>query len=134
MIRQVLAWQSYRSFGFISLYLSSIFLNFPLSICCKTALLLFGYFSKSFVGLVGRFSNPPPQFGQTLYKVLITQSMQNVHSKVQIIASSLSLGSDLPQFSQFGLISSILCYTSWVMMNREVARVCNKTQLISFFM
>ena len=118
----------------MSLYLSSVTLNFSLSIGCKIALLLAGYFSKSRFGLVGRFSSPPPQFGQTLCRIFVTHSKQNVHSKVQIIASSLSLSNDLPQFSQFGLISSILSYTSWIVMNRKVARVCYKTKFVSFFM
>jgi hypothetical protein len=32
------------------------------------------------LGRIGRFSNPPPQFGQTLWRCVSTQSAQNVHS------------------------------------------------------
>jgi len=31
-------------------------------------------------GRTGRFSNPPPQFGQTLCRCVSTQSAQKVHS------------------------------------------------------
>jgi len=31
-------------------------------------------------GLIGRGTNPPPQFGQTLYKTFSTQAAQKVHS------------------------------------------------------
>lgn len=81
----------------------------------KTFLLLFGIplflqdiFNSFSFGLLGRFSKPPPQFGQTFSKTDVTHSTQKVHSKVQIIASVRSLGNDLPQFSQIGLISSII--------------------------
>lgn len=53
---------------------------------------------------MGRFSNPPLQFGQTFFKMFSTQSLQNVHSKVQIIASLELKGNGLLQFSQVGLI------------------------------
>jgi len=46
-----------------------------------------GYLVKCFLGLMGRFVNPPPQFGHTFLKMVFAQSLQNVHSKVQIIAS-----------------------------------------------
>jgi len=42
-----------------------------------------------------------------LSSTLLTQSLQNVHSKVQIIASVASGGNALLQFSQVGLSSSI---------------------------
>jgi hypothetical protein len=58
-------------------------------------------------GLIGLGTKPPPQFGQTLPKTLSTHSAQNVHSYVQIRASSESGGSDLLQFSQVGLSSNI---------------------------
>jgi hypothetical protein len=57
---------------------------------------------------MGRISKPQPQLEQTCCKMSSTQSLQKVHSKVQIIASSESKGNDLLQFSQVGLISSIL--------------------------
>jgi hypothetical protein len=53
-------------------------------------------------GRIGRPQNPPPQFGHTLRKTCSTQLRQNVHSKLQIIASSESGGSGLRQFSQVG--------------------------------
>jgi len=34
----------------------------------------------SFAGRIGRGANPPPQFGQTLWSLVSTQSAQNVHS------------------------------------------------------
>lgn len=57
---------------------------------------------------MGLFSKLPPQFGHTCFKTVSTQSLQKVHSKVQIIASSLWGGRALLQFSQVGLISSII--------------------------
>lgn len=65
-----------------------------------------GYFLMSCLGLIGRFSNPPPQLGQTSCNKE-TQSAQNVHSNVHIIASLESKGKDLLQCSQVGLISNI---------------------------
>jgi hypothetical protein len=35
---------------------------------------------RSVAGRIGRRSNPPPQFGQTLCSLLSAQSAQNVHS------------------------------------------------------
>jgi hypothetical protein len=64
----------------------------------KYSFLETGYFSKRWFGRIGRFSNPPPQLGQILNKISYTQSLQNVHSKVQIMASLLSFGSGFPQF------------------------------------
>lgn len=66
-----------------------------------------GYFFKSCFGRFGRFSKPPPQLGHTSINK-VTQSLQNVHSKVQIIASEESNGKSLLQFSQVGLISNII--------------------------
>src|SRR5450631_1968040 len=102
--------QFYLLFDSMSLYFSSISLNLCLSTGLKYSFSETGYFSKSRAGLVGRFSNPPPQLGQTLNKTSFTQSLQNVHSKVHIIASLLSLGSNFPQFSHIGFISSIFCF------------------------
>jgi hypothetical protein len=56
----------------------------------------------SVAGRIGRDVKPPPQFGQTLCSFAATQSAQNVHSKVQIIASVAAGGRSLSQYSQFG--------------------------------
>ena len=56
-------------------------------------------------GRIGRFSNPPPQLGQTCCNNS-TQASQNVHSNVQIMASIESFGKDVLQFSQVGLTSN----------------------------
>jgi hypothetical protein len=49
----------------------------------------------------------PPQLGQTPAKRLSAQSRQNVHSKVQIMASAARGGSALSQHSQLGRNSSM---------------------------
>jgi hypothetical protein len=59
-------------------------------------------------GLTGLGTNPPPQFGQTFPKMLSTHVAQNVHSYVQMRASSESGGNALLQFSQVGLSSSMV--------------------------
>jgi hypothetical protein len=58
-------------------------------------------------GRIGRGTNPPPQFGHTLFNTVSTQWAQNVHSYVQIRASVEAGGSALLQFSQVGLSSSM---------------------------
>jgi hypothetical protein len=58
-------------------------------------------------GRIGRGAKLPPQFGQTPFSLLSTQSRQNVHSKVQIIASVACGGKSLSQHSQLGRSSSI---------------------------
>jgi len=121
---------NYLLSGCRSLYFSSNNLKASLSTGFKYSVLLTGYFAKSPEGRTGRFSNPPPQFGQTLNNTLLTQSAQKVHSNVQIIAPVLSLGSAFPQFSQMGLISSILYAAGWLMMNRKINRICYKTQFV----
>src|SRR3989344_5009494 len=50
----------------------------------------------------------PPQFGQTLPKRVSTHVAQNVHSYVQMRASSESGGKGLLQCSQVGLSSSTI--------------------------
>jgi hypothetical protein len=60
-----------------------------------------------FDGLIGRGTNPPPQFGQTLPNTVPAQCAQNVHSYEQIRASSESGGNALLQCSQVGLSSSM---------------------------
>ena len=59
------------------------------------------------VGLIGRWQNPPPQFGQTLWSTFSAQSAQNVHSKLQMRASTEFAGNGLLQFSQLGRSSII---------------------------
>lgn len=54
-------------------------------------------------GRIGRGTKFPPQFGHAPPKIVSVQVAQNVHSKVQIIASRLSGGRSLSQHSQFGL-------------------------------
>jgi hypothetical protein len=58
-------------------------------------------------GRIGRGTKVPPQFGQRLPSRFSTQSLQNVHSKEQIMASSASGGNFLSQHSQLGRSSSI---------------------------
>jgi hypothetical protein len=59
-------------------------------------------------GRIGLGTKPPPQFGQTLPRILSTHAAQNVHSYVQMRASSESGGSGLLQCSQVGLSSSMM--------------------------
>ena len=66
-----------------------------------------GFELSEFLGLTGRFSNPPLQFGQTFSKTSSAHSLQKVHSYEQIIASVESGARSLLQFSQFGLITSM---------------------------
>ena len=58
-------------------------------------------------GRMGRRSKPPAQFGHTFDRTVSTQSRQNVHSIVQIIALVASRGSGRLQFSQVGRSSSM---------------------------
>lgn len=66
-----------------------------------------GYFDSNACGLTGRFSNVPPQFGHAPLSSPSTHDLQNVHSKLQITASSESGGKSRSHRSQFGLIDSI---------------------------
>jgi hypothetical protein len=60
------------------------------------------------LGLTGRRTNSPPQFGQRASgRRCRTQSSQKVHSNEQIIASRASGGRSLLQHSQFGFNISI---------------------------
>jgi len=59
-----------------------------------------------FDGLIGLGTKPPPQFGQTLLRTFSTHEAQNVHSYVQMRASSELGGRVLLQCSQVGLSSS----------------------------
>jgi hypothetical protein len=82
-------------------------------------------------GRIGRGAKLPPQFGQTPLSLLSTQSRQNVHSKVQIIASAAEGGKSLSQHSQLGRNSSMACalpYARALMRfaaNSHVRRRCN---------
>jgi hypothetical protein len=67
-----------------------------------------GLLTSSAAGRTGRGAKLPPQFGQTPLSRLSTQSRQNVHSKVQIIASVADGGRSLSQHSQLGRNSSIV--------------------------
>jgi len=58
-------------------------------------------------GRIGLGTKPPPQFGQTFPRTSSTHAAQNVHSYVQMRASSESGGRGLLQFSQVGLRSSM---------------------------
>lgn len=57
-------------------------------------------------GRTGRGTKPPPQLGQTFPSKPSTQVAQNVHSKLQIRASSEAGGKGLLQCSQVGRSSS----------------------------
>jgi hypothetical protein len=67
-----------------------------------------GGFLDSFEGgRIGLGAKLPPQFGQTPLRRCSTQSRQNVHSNVQIIASVADGGKSLSQHSQLGRNSSM---------------------------
>jgi hypothetical protein len=59
-------------------------------------------------GRRGRTVNSPPQFGHSLASFNVTQSTQNVHSKVQMRASVDSFGRSRLQHSQLGRRASIV--------------------------
>jgi hypothetical protein len=66
-----------------------------------------GYFVSFAAGRIGRDAKFPPQLGQTPPSLFSTQSRQNVHSNVQIIASVADGGRSLSQHSQLGRNSSM---------------------------
>jgi hypothetical protein len=66
-----------------------------------------GNFASFSAGRIGRGEKLPPQFGQRPLSRVSTQSRQNVHSKVQIIASVAWGGRSLSQHSQFGRSASM---------------------------
>ncbi len=66
-----------------------------------------GYFPSFAAGRIGRLTKSPPQFGQTPPRSRSTQSRQNVHSNVQIIASVAWGGRSLSQHSHPGRSSSM---------------------------
>ena len=104
---------TYRFLGSIFFNFTNFSVNVSGSIGWTKRSLLAGYFARRCDGRVGRFSKPPPQFGHTFNKTVSTHSAQNVHSKVQIMASLLSLGRSLPQCSQLGLSWSICLKLSY---------------------
>lgn len=59
-------------------------------------------------GLIGRETNPPPQFGQIFPRTCSTQAAQKVRSYEQIRASSESGGNGLLHCSQAGRSSSTM--------------------------
>src|SRR5436190_10093105 len=68
-----------------------------------------GWFFASFAaGRTGRGAKFPPQFGQTPPSLFSTQSLQNVHSKLHIMASEADGGRSLSQHSQPGRNSSMV--------------------------
>jgi hypothetical protein len=66
-----------------------------------------GFLNNFEDGRIGRGAKLPPQFGHAPLSLLSTQSRQNVHSKVQIIASVAAGGKSLSQHSQLGRSSSM---------------------------
>jgi hypothetical protein len=66
-----------------------------------------GLFLSFGAGRTGRGAKFPPQLGQTPPSLLSTQSRQNVHSNVHIMASVADGGKSLSQHSQLGRNSSI---------------------------
>jgi hypothetical protein len=73
----------------------------------KTRSVEAGYFASIACGRIGRTEKPPPQLGQRPLSRVSAQSLQNVHSNEQIIASRESGGRFLSQHSQLGLSLSI---------------------------
>jgi hypothetical protein len=63
-----------------------------------------GLLASGAAGRIGRGTKLPPQLGQTPCSLLSTQSRQNVHSNVQIMASGADGGRSLSQHSQLGAI------------------------------
>src|SRR5258708_6314809 len=66
-----------------------------------------GNFASFEAGRTGRSEKLPPQFGQRPPSFPFTQSRQNVHSNVQIMASVAAGGRSLSQHSQLGRSSSM---------------------------
>lgn len=99
---------SHRFLGSTDLNLVCKDSRFFMSISLCIGFLLCGYLASCSLGRVGLFSKPPPQLGHTFWSIVLTQSTQKVHSKVQIMAESLSLGNGLLQCSQERRISSIV--------------------------
>jgi hypothetical protein len=66
-----------------------------------------GYLCNFEAGRRGRGTSSPPKFGQALFNFCSANFAQNVHSNVQMRASSLSGGRSRSQHSQLGLSSSM---------------------------
>jgi len=66
-----------------------------------------GNFASLLAGRIGRATKLPPQFGQVPPSFVSAQSRQNVHSKVQIMASAAAGGRSLSQHSQLGRRASM---------------------------
>jgi hypothetical protein len=62
-----------------------------------------GYFLSQRRGLRGLGESSPAQLGQIPASLFTQHCAQNVHSKLQIIASAESAGKSIPQHSQLGL-------------------------------
>jgi hypothetical protein len=92
----------------------------------KTRRVEAGWISRCCAGRIGLGCRFPPQFGQMPCNRLIAQPSQNVHSKVQTIASADSGGKSLSQHSQLGRSSSKWCSekqkkpTRWAVGNAPV--------------
>jgi hypothetical protein len=67
-----------------------------------------GKFDSADAGLMGRSTRLPLQLGQIKFSKFSAHALQNVHSKLQIIALSESGGKFLLQHSQLGLSASML--------------------------
>jgi hypothetical protein len=67
-----------------------------------------GDFASFEAGRIGRGAKFPPQLGHWPLSFSFTQSRQNVHSNVQIIASVAAGGKSLSQHSQLGRSSSMI--------------------------
>jgi hypothetical protein len=66
-----------------------------------------GYLPSNAARRIGRVSRLPPQLGQTPANTSSAQSLQNVHSNVQIMACGESGGRSQSQASQLGRSSSM---------------------------
>jgi hypothetical protein len=71
-----------------------------------TIFVVAGFFSSLFFGRIGLGFKPPPQLGHTFESSVSTQSLQKVHSKLQIMAWVESGGRAAPHASQLGRSSS----------------------------
>jgi hypothetical protein len=71
-----------------------------------TTFVVAGFFSSLPFGRIGREHKPPPQLGHTFASTVSTQSLQKVHSKLQIMARVESGGSAMAHASQLGRSSS----------------------------
>ncbi len=76
----------------------------------NTRLVDAGCLPSKLLGLTGLGSKFPPQLGHTPLSTEATQSRQNVHSKLQIIASPESDGKSRLHCSQLGRSSSMPAY------------------------